>query len=97
MSGYMRWYPFAAVTGQEQAKRAICITLVNPKAGSLLISGVTGTAKSVLVRGAAELSGDRKLFPEENIAQNIALSLGSHSVISDLLCMPGVPRYSLPG
>ena len=33
MSGYMRWYPFAAVTGQEQAKRAICITLVNPKAG----------------------------------------------------------------
>ena len=62
MSDYFKCYPFVAVTGQEQAKRAILIALVNHKAGGLLISGVTGTAKSVLVRGAAELSGDRKLL-----------------------------------
>ena len=62
MSGYFNSYPFAAVVGQEQAKRAILVALVNPKAGGLLISGVTGTAKSVLVRGAATLSGNRKLL-----------------------------------
>ena len=46
MSDYFKCYPFVAVTGQEQAKRAILIALVNHKAGGLLISGVTGTAKS---------------------------------------------------
>ena len=62
MSGYLNSYPFAAVVGQDQAKRAILIALVNQKAGGLLISGLTGTAKSVLVRGAAELSGERLLL-----------------------------------
>ena len=48
-------YPFAAVVGQEQAKKALLIALVNPKAGGLLIGGRKGTAKSVLVRSTKEL------------------------------------------
>ena len=48
-------YPFAAVVGQEQAKRALLIALVNPKAGGLLIGGRKGTAKSVLARSTKEL------------------------------------------
>lgn len=46
-------YPFTAVVGQEQAKRALLLALVNPCTGGLLISGKRGTAKSVLVRAAA--------------------------------------------
>ena len=48
-------YPFAAVVGQEQAKKALLIALVNPKAGGLLIGGRKGTAKSVLARSTKEL------------------------------------------
>ena len=32
-------YPFTAVVGQEQAKKALLIALVNQKAGGLLIGG----------------------------------------------------------
>ena len=46
-------YPFTAVVGQEQAKKALLLALVNPCTGGLLISGKRGTAKSVLVRAAA--------------------------------------------
>ncbi|EFM23485.1 von Willebrand factor type A domain protein [Selenomonas sp. oral taxon 149 str. 67H29BP] len=46
-------YPLTAVVGQEHAKRALAAVLVNPLAGALLISGTSGTAKSVLVRAAA--------------------------------------------
>lgn len=48
-------YPFVAVVGQEQAKKALLIALVNPKAGGLLIGGRKGTAKSVLARSTKEL------------------------------------------
>jgi magnesium chelatase subunit D len=93
MSGYVRWYPFAAVTGQEQAKRAICIALVNPKAGGLLISGVTGTAKSVLVRGAAELSGNRKIF---NLPLNITEDMLFGSIDLEYAVTQGERRFE-PG
>ena len=43
-------YPFVAVVGQEQLKKALQIALVNQKAGGLLIGGEKGTAKSTLVR-----------------------------------------------
>ena len=55
-------YPFAAVVAQEQAKKALMIALVNPKAGGLLIGGVKGCGKSVLARGAQELIGGRRLL-----------------------------------
>ena len=49
-------YPLTAVVGQEHAKRALAAVLVNPRAGALLISGTSGTAKSVLVRAAAHFT-----------------------------------------
>ena len=55
-------YPFTAIVGQEQAKKALLIALVNQKAGGLLISGAKGTAKSVLARSAQELAGGRKFL-----------------------------------
>lgn len=55
-------YPFTAVVGQEQAKKALLIALVNQKAGGLLIGGAKGTAKSVLAHSCAELAGGRSLL-----------------------------------
>lgn len=55
-------YPFTAVVGQEQAKKALLIALVNPKAGGLLIGGRKGTAKSVLVRSTKELIGSKQFI-----------------------------------
>ena len=93
MSDYFKCYPFAAVTGQEQAKRAILIALVNRKAGGLLISGVTGTAKSVLVRGAAELSGDRKLL---NLPLNVTEDMLFGSIDLEYAVTQGERRFE-PG
>ena len=50
-------YPFAAVVGQEEAKKALLIALVNRRAGGLLIGGAKGTAKSVLARSVQSLIG----------------------------------------
>ncbi len=55
-------YPFPAVVGQEQAKKALLIALVNPKAGGLLIGGRKGTAKSVLARSTKELIGSKQFI-----------------------------------
>lgn len=52
-------YPFAAIAGQEPAKRALILNLVNPRIGGVLLCGEKGTAKSTLVRGAAALSGKK--------------------------------------
>lgn len=52
-------YPFAAIVGQEQAKKALMLNLVNPRIGGVLLSGEKGTAKSTIVRGVAQLSGKK--------------------------------------
>ena len=48
-------FPFAAICGMEKAKEAILLTLVNPYAGGLLLSGEKGIGKSTLMRSAREL------------------------------------------
>ena len=55
-------YPFTAVVGQEQAKKALLIALVNPRVGGLLIGGRKGTAKSVLARSTKELIGSKQFI-----------------------------------
>lgn len=55
-------YPFAAVVGQVQVKKALEIALVNQKAGGLLIGGEKGTAKSTLVRATKEIIGEQKII-----------------------------------
>ena len=54
-------YPFSAVVGQEQLKKALIINVVNPLVGGVLISGEKGTAKSTLVRGLGNLIEDMKV------------------------------------
>ncbi len=53
-------YPFCAIVGQEEMKRALLLNLINPKIGGVLIRGEKGTAKSTAVRALAEVTGTRQ-------------------------------------
>jgi len=55
-------FPFAAVVGQDQIKKALLIAVVNPKVGGVLIAGEKGAAKSTLVRGLSQVIPNRKLI-----------------------------------
>lgn len=52
-------YPFTAIVGQERAKNALMLNLINPRIGGVLLSGEKGTAKSTIVRGVAHLGGKK--------------------------------------
>lgn len=48
-------FPFTAIIGQEEMKKALVLNVVNPKLGGVLITGEKGTAKSTAVRALADL------------------------------------------
>ncbi len=55
-------YPFTAIVGQEQIKKALIIAITNPQTGGLLISGQKGTAKTTMVRSCRELAAVQKII-----------------------------------
>ena len=48
-------FPFSAIVGQEEMKRAILIAAVDPSVGGVLVLGDRGTGKSTAVRALAAL------------------------------------------
>ena len=48
-------FPFSAIVGQEEMKRAILIAAVEPAIGGVLVFGDRGTGKSTAIRGLAAL------------------------------------------
>ena len=48
-------YPFTAIVGQDAMKKTLVLNAINPLIGGVLIRGQKGTAKSVSVRGLAEV------------------------------------------
>ena len=52
-------YPFSAIVGQEQMKKALILNAINPRIGGVLIKGEKGTAKSTAARALAHLLPDR--------------------------------------
>lgn len=55
-------YPFAAIVGQEQIKKALFIVLTNPKAGGLLIGSGNGAAKTTIIRSCEAISSGKKII-----------------------------------
>lgn len=86
-------YPFAAVVGQEQIKKALLIALVNPKAGGLLIGGRKGTAKTTLVRSAGELIEPKQII---NLPLNVTEDMLFGSIDIEYAVSKGQRRF-LPG
>ncbi|MDO8873751.1 MAG: AAA family ATPase [Methanoregula sp.] len=54
-------YPFSAIVGQEQMKKALILNAINPRIGGVLIKGEKGTAKSTAARALAHLLPDREV------------------------------------
>ncbi|MDD1694827.1 MAG: AAA family ATPase [Methanoregula sp.] len=54
-------YPFSAIVGQEQMKKALLLNAINPRIGGVLIKGEKGTAKSTAARALAHLLPDRQV------------------------------------
>jgi Mg-chelatase subunit ChlI len=50
-----RVFPFSAIVGQDELKRALMMLAVNPRLGGVLIRGEKGTAKSTAARSLASL------------------------------------------
>lgn len=48
-------YPFSAIVGQEEMKRALVLTAIDPGIGGVLVFGDRGTGKSTAVRALAAL------------------------------------------
>ena len=86
-------YPFTAVVGLVQVKRAILIALVNPHAGGLLIGGRKGTAKTTLVRAAQELLTPRKII---ELPLNVTEDMLFGSIDIEYAVSKGERRF-LPG
>ncbi|MCX7885289.1 MAG: AAA family ATPase [Caloramator sp.] len=55
MENIEKIYPFTAIVGQEDMKKALILNVINPSLGGVLIRGEKGTAKSTAVRALAEL------------------------------------------
>jgi magnesium chelatase subunit I len=54
-------YPFSALVGQEEMKRALLIACIDPSVGGVLILGDRGTGKSTAVRSLAALLPPQKV------------------------------------
>ena len=53
----MASYPFSALVGQDDLRRALVLNLVDPTIGGVLIQGEKGTGKTTVVRALPALMG----------------------------------------
>ena len=51
----MEPFPFSAIVGQQEMKRCLILTAVDPTIGGVLVLGDRGTGKSTIVRSLASL------------------------------------------
>lgn len=71
-------YPFAAIAGQEDMKRALLLAAIEPRLSGVLIVGEKGTAKSTAVRSLAEL------LPGKTHVVNLPVSATEDRVVGTL-------------
>jgi magnesium chelatase subunit D len=48
-------FPFTAIVGQDNIKKALILNAINPSIGGVLIKGEKGTGKTTAVRALADL------------------------------------------
>lgn len=55
-------FPFAALVGQDEMKRALMLACIDPTIGGVLAFGDRGTGKSTAIRALADLLPDREVI-----------------------------------
>lgn len=63
-------YPFSAIVGQEQVKKALILNLIEPAIGGVLLSGEKGTAKSTIVRSISSLTDKSVVTVPLNVTED---------------------------
>jgi len=58
----MKFFPFAAIVGQEKAKLALICSAIDPTIGGVLLSGDKGTGKSTMVRAFSQVLPEIEVF-----------------------------------
>jgi magnesium chelatase subunit D len=86
-------YPFPAVIGQENAKKALLCALANEDIRSILILGDPGTGKSMLARSLETISKGKKVL---TMPQNITLDRLLGSIDLETAVTTGIIR-PVPG
>lgn len=81
-------YPFAAIVGQQQMKRALILTVICPELSGVLIRGEKGTAKSTAVRALAQLLPTRV----EVTGNPFHLTRAEYDEFRDELDLPADPQ-----
>jgi magnesium chelatase ATPase subunit I len=56
-------FPFLRFVGQDQLKLALCLVMVDPNVGGVLIMGDRGTGKSIIVRSLVHVLPDLEVVP----------------------------------
>ena len=69
-SGNLTVYPFSAIHGMDDAKRALLCAVVNDRIRTVLIRGGTGTAKTVIARSIGDLAGRRLVNIPVNVTED---------------------------
>ena len=65
----LRYFPFTAVLGMDDSKRAMQCILINPNLKTVMIRGGQGTAKTVLARSIGHISGKSIINIPVNISE----------------------------
>jgi len=82
-------YPFTAIVGQEKLKMALLLNIINPQIGGALIRGERGSAKTIAVRGLADL------LPEIEVVDGCRFSCDPHNIGN--MCAPCRDEYEKKG
>ena len=63
-----RAFPFSAIAGQDEMKRALIIVAIDPSIGRVLVFGDRGTGKSTAIRALAATRIPRPHCAPRNVA-----------------------------
>lgn len=92
-----RTYPFAAIVGQEEMKRALLLAAIDPNLGGVLLFGERGTGKTTAVRGLRDILPTIQIT-EGNEYNELVGSENSISIKRPLIDLPlGVTEDRLLG
>lgn len=67
------YFPFSNITGQDKAKLALILALVNEKISGVILFGATGTGKSTLLRSLSEIASVELINIPLNITDDMLL------------------------